>query len=231
VNEAVALLLNPLTKDCAEAIIDGMGTPTTLRDKLLQEGTELIVAEQIRLQQQEVGPTTTAESDSPGSSPPVKSYHEVAQASSALLFGAPVPTNTKRGFQEYHHKDEATAVFRRWMAHQEDWVNVALAQGATEDRAALAKSMCFRRGGAVCWNVVELYRLDILRWFKEVGEPQFPTIAMVARIWLGKVSSSAFQERVFSTGGVVMAPTRTKTDNDRAEKQLLLCKNKAEIQV
>lgn len=231
VNEAVALLLDPRTKDCADAIIDGMGTPTALRDKLLQQGTELIVAEQIRLQQQQAGPMTTVDSESPGSSPPAKSYREVAQSSSALLFGAPVPTKTKRGFQESHLKDEATAVFRRWMAHQEDWVSVALAQGATEDRATLAKSMCFRRGGAVCWNVVELFRLDILRWFREVGEPQFPTIAMIARIQLGKVSSSAFQERVFSTGGVVMSPTRTQTDNDRAEKQLLLCKNKSEIQV
>jgi hypothetical protein len=89
----------------------------------------------------------------------------------------------------------------------------------------------FTRGGTVCWNDVELYRLDLLRWFKKVGEPQLPTITMIARIWIGKMSSSTFQDRVLSTRVVVIAPTRTQTDNDRVDKQLLLCKNKAEIQV
>jgi len=51
VNEAVALLLDPRTKNCAGDIIDGMGTPTTYRDKLLEAGADMIVAEMIRLQQ------------------------------------------------------------------------------------------------------------------------------------------------------------------------------------
>jgi hypothetical protein len=117
------------------------------------------------------------------------------------------------------------------MEYQVDWVNVALAQGAVDDRAALAKSLCFKRGGLVCWNVVELSRINHLHWFRDVGERMFPSIAALARIWLGKVSSSAFQERVFSTAGLVMSPTRSQTDNDRAEKQLLLCKNKSEIPI
>jgi hypothetical protein len=104
-----------------------------------------------------------------------------------------VPTKTKEGFQASHVKDEATATLRRWMSYQVDWVNVALSQGSTDDRSALSKKMCFKRGDQVCWNVVELSLINLLEWFRDVGEPTFPTIATLARIWLGKVSSSAFK--------------------------------------
>lgn len=95
---------------------------------------------------------------------------------------------------------------------------MALAQGVDGDRAQLSKSMCFKRDdGTVCWNVVELYRVDVLLWFKEIGEPKFPEIAILARIWLGKVSSTAFQEHIFSTAGIVMSPLHSQTDNACAE--------------
>lgn len=109
------------------------------------------------------------------------------------------------------------------MSYKVNLVNVALSQGAAEDRTALAKKVCFERGGQVCWNVVELCRINLLEWFRDVGKLTFPTISTLARIWLDKVSLSAFQDRVVSSAGLVMPPTRTQSDNNRAEKQLLLC--------
>ncbi|KAE8959742.1 hypothetical protein PR003_g31588 [Phytophthora rubi] len=47
--------------------------------------------------------------------------------------------------------------------------------------------------------------------------------------WLGRSPSNAFQERVFTTGGFVMSSLRARTDNQRAEVQVLLKHNRAEI--
>jgi len=70
------------------------------------------------------------------------------------------------------------------------------------------------------WNLFELYRqVDIVRWFREVGEQEFHSIAVLARQRLGKIASSAYQERVFSTASFVMGPLRTRTENFRAENQ------------
>jgi hypothetical protein len=149
--------------------------------------------------------------------------NDSSESNPALLFGSPVPRTTKRGYHETRLKDEASTVVQRWMHLQEDWISVAIDQGDTGDRAALSKTMCFKKDNdTVCWNLVELYRVDILRWFRDVGEPSFPALADIARVWLGKVSSTAFQERVFSTGGAVMSARRTRTDNDRAEMEMLL---------
>ncbi|OWZ23221.1 hypothetical protein PHMEG_0001934 [Phytophthora megakarya] len=80
------------------------------------------------------------------------------------------------------------------------------------------------------WSLLGLYRhVDVLQWFRDEGESQFPSIALLARIHLGKISSSAFQERVFSTRGIIMGPLRTRTDSRRSEKQLLLRHNREEV--
>ncbi|RAW40398.1 hypothetical protein PC110_g3410 [Phytophthora cactorum] len=60
-------------------------------------------------------------------------------------------------------------------------------------------------------------------------EVQLPSSTLLARIHVGKISSSAFHGRVFSTGGIVMGPLRTRTESRRAEKQLLLRHNRDDI--
>ncbi|KAE8978529.1 hypothetical protein PF011_g23200 [Phytophthora fragariae] len=44
----------------------------------------------------------------------------------------------------------------------------------------------------------------------------FPSIAALARVWLGKSPSNAFQERVFSTGSFVVSYLRIHNDSERA---------------
>ncbi|KAG1704832.1 hypothetical protein DVH05_004859 [Phytophthora capsici] len=94
----------------------------------------------------------------------------------------------------------------------------------------MAGLLLVRRNGTVRWSLQGLFKhVDVCRWFKEVGAKQFPSIAALARVWLGRASSNAFQERVFSTGGLIMSPRRTRTDNERAEMQVLLKQNRSEI--
>jgi hypothetical protein len=80
------------------------------------------------------------------------------------------------------------------------------------------------------WNVEQLCgRVDICRWFEEIGQDKYPSISKLARVWLGRGCSTAFQERVFSTGSFVMSALRTRTDNERAQRQLILRHNRLEI--
>ncbi|KAE9250658.1 hypothetical protein PF002_g4671 [Phytophthora fragariae] len=95
----------------------------------------------------------------------------------------------------------------------------------------LTRLLLVRRGDVICYRVDALCEyVDILRWFRESGSVQFLSIAALSRVWLGRAPFSAFQERVFSTGGIVMSSLRTRTDNHRAEMQVVLKHNRKEIQ-
>ncbi|EGZ13704.1 hypothetical protein PHYSODRAFT_453543, partial [Phytophthora sojae] len=75
------------------------------------------------------------------------------------------------------------------------------------------------------YNVLQLYQdIDILQWFKETGERDFPSVALLARIYLGKPMSTAPQERFFSIAGYIVNDLRTSLDDKRAE---MLCFMKA----
>ncbi|GMF62724.1 unnamed protein product [Phytophthora fragariaefolia] len=48
------------------------------------------------------------------------------------------------------------------------------------------------------YNALQLYReVDILAWSRDNGEDEFPSVAILARIYLGKPLSTATQERFF----------------------------------
>lgn len=80
------------------------------------------------------------------------------------------------------------------------------------------------------WNFEQFCEhIDVCRWFAEFGQKMYPSIAELARVWLGRGSSTAFQERVFSTGSFVMSPLRTWTDNERERRQLVLRHNRLEL--
>ncbi|KUF95930.1 Cysteine synthase [Phytophthora nicotianae] len=148
-----------------------------------------------------------------------------------LLFGAPIRTNqTREEVKEQEVDARADRVLTEWLELEPDWLDVADCQNPSKSREELRKEMCIANDKGSYWSLLDLYRhVDVLRWFRDEGEDRFPSIALLARIHLGKVSSSAFQERVFSSGGIVMGPLRTRTDHRRAEKQLLLRHNRNEL--
>ncbi|OWY92635.1 hypothetical protein PHMEG_00038285, partial [Phytophthora megakarya] len=84
--------------------------------------------------------------------------------------------------------------------------------------------------GGMFWKLDEMIKnIDICAWFREEGETLFQSVALLAWIWLERSPTTAFQERVFSSGGIVMSKLRTRTANERAENQLLLKHNSHEI--
>ncbi|KAE9278236.1 hypothetical protein PF008_g28662 [Phytophthora fragariae] len=124
--------------------------------------------------------------------------------------------------------EEAGKILEEWYQFTVDWVATAVLQSTDTAKSSddFTPLLLVRRNGVVCWRVEAVCEhVDILRWFREVGSARFPSIAALARIWLGRAPSNAFQERVFSTGGIVMSNLRTRTDNRRAEMQVLLKQN------
>ncbi|ETN00859.1 hypothetical protein PPTG_17709 [Phytophthora nicotianae INRA-310] len=106
-------------------------------------------------------------------------------------------------------RQEADEVLDRWLSHNVPWVQVAVQQA--DDKGMTAEAMTglllVRRSGTVRWSLQGLFKhLDVCRWFKEVGAKRFPSVSVLARVWRGRVSSNAFQERVFSTGPAQAEP-------------------------
>jgi hypothetical protein len=67
---------------------------------------------------------------------------------------------------------------------------------------------------------------DILAWFKKVGGEKFPTISLLARSELGKMSNSGYQERVFSSANGAMNKKQGRMGYAVLEKRTLLFHNK-----
>jgi hypothetical protein len=67
---------------------------------------------------------------------------------------------------------------------------------------------------------------DILAWFKTVGGEKFPTISLLARRELGKMSNSGFQERVFSSANGAMNKKQGRMGYAVLEKRTILYHHK-----
>ncbi|ETK74735.1 hypothetical protein L917_18261 [Phytophthora nicotianae] len=127
---------------------------------------------------------------------------------------------------------EADEVLDRWLIHIVPWVQVAVQQadGKGMNAEAITGLLLVRRNGTVRWSLQGLFKhVDVGWWFQENGAKLFSSVAALARVWLGRVSLNAFQERVFSTGGLIVSSRHTSTDNERAEMQVLLKQNRSEI--
>ncbi|POM74491.1 Hypothetical protein PHPALM_8543 [Phytophthora palmivora] len=73
------------------------------------------------------------------------------------------------------------------------------------------------------YNALQLYReVDILAWFRGIGQVEFPAVAALARIYLGKPLSAAPQERFFSLSSYVVNDLRTCLDEKRVEMMCLM---------
>ncbi|KAF4136244.1 hypothetical protein GN958_ATG14563 [Phytophthora infestans] len=149
-----------------------------------------------------------------------------------VMCGAPLVASSSSNTPVASLHDRADEVLAKWYQHSVNWVPVALQQASDDQltEADLTKLLLVRRRNDVCWNLQALCEhIDICHWYRETGAATFPSIAALARVWLGRSPSNAFQERVFSTGAFVMGPLRTSTDNRRAEIQVLMKHNRAEI--
>jgi hypothetical protein len=76
-------------------------------------------------------------------------------------------------------------------------------------------------------NLKELVtKFDTMKYFREKGAEEWPSITILARIHFSKMDNSAFQERVFSTAANVMSKAQNKMKFEHLEMRTLLVQNK-----
>ncbi|EEY61522.1 uncharacterized protein PITG_01836 [Phytophthora infestans T30-4] len=237
----LCVLLDPRTKSSAKKLAADSSIPRKeekavykdsydfLRDEHRQVFAQMSKQGKIPMSQQASSQSSmfSQESTSPSSSPSSTGWDDEDE----LLLGAPIRARkTREEVKESEVNARVDAVVKDWLELEPEWLEVAQQQNPDMSKEDLSKDMTTDSHNGMCWALLGLYKhVDVLRWFREEGEFLFPSIALLVRIHLGKVSSSAFQERLFSTGGKVMGPLRTRTDSRRAEKQLLLRHNREEI--
>ena len=124
---------------------------------------------------------------------------------------------------------ESDKIVDNWMNLRIDFDAVAKQQKDEPfDTTKLYKKVTKSGQSTIVYSIDALYHhVDVLQWWKE-NETKFPTLAIMARIFLSRELTSCFQERVFSIGGFTGNKYRTATLDDRAEKLALGCANKDE---
>ncbi|KAG1711378.1 hypothetical protein DVH05_008632 [Phytophthora capsici] len=230
----MALLLDPRTKRTAKNYLSTAENPEAHAETILAATKELLYTEHREMYRlkhshsaNEDNSGTSSVSNSPGCEVPDASDTEMS-----LLCGEEVSPQSEQSLADSNLAKEADAVVDMWLDLRVEWGEVAKSQYKDADKRSevLGKLSMPQPNGKRVWNVERLCEyIDVRRWFIETGERAFPTIAMLARTWLGRSCSTAFQERVFSTGSFVMSPLRSRTDNERAHKQLILRHNREEI--
>ena len=79
--------------------------------------------------------------------------------------------------------------------------------------------------GAV--SILELVaKFDTMKYFREAGQVDWPSITILARIHFSKMDNSAFQERVFSTAKNAQEENQGQMKVDHLEKRTLISHNK-----
>ncbi|KAG3086704.1 hypothetical protein PI124_g18169 [Phytophthora idaei] len=155
------------------------------------------------------------ESTSPFSSPSSTGW----DGEDELLLGAPIRASKSRDeVKEPEINARADTAMKAWIELEPEWLEIVELQSPDNKKEDLSKeTMTDAHNGMhwqMYWGLLGLYKhVDVLKWLRDEGETQFPTITLLARIHLGKISSSPFQERVFTTGGIAMGPLRNRTDS------------------
>eukprot|EP00957_Ditylum_brightwellii_P181433 13820546-Ditylum_brightwellii.AAC.1 len=123
-------------------------------------------------------------------------------------------------------RKEADDLVDKWLNLSVNFNDVAKNQNAKSPSLTVRKRNRSGDGNVDVYKLDLLYHhIDVLMWWK-LNATSFPSIAIMARVYLSRELTSCFQERVFSIGGYVSNRLRSCTDEDRAEKQLLGKANK-----
>ncbi|KAI9995974.1 hypothetical protein PInf_013152 [Phytophthora infestans] len=140
-----------------------------------------------------------------------------------IMYGSTLVTSAMNSSPVSTLHEQADEVLRKWLKHTVQWVRVAVDQDLDSKLTPedFTRLLLVQHQDIVCWRLQGLCKhMDVCKWFRETGSPLFPSVAALARVWLERSPSNAYQERVFPTGAFVMSSLCTKSDNRRAEMQV-----------
>ena len=119
-----------------------------------------------------------------------------------------------------HHEcidinNQADEVFKEWMNTFINWNDYLLVNAPRNTKIKTFMD---------CYHFA-----DPLRWYREVGQAKFPSVALFARLQLHRTDSASLQETVFSAAGTIMNSKQSRMDPDRFEQRALLYFNRLYI--
>ncbi|POM64452.1 Hypothetical protein PHPALM_20008 [Phytophthora palmivora] len=220
----MALLLDPRTKRSAANYLRIPDTSEAATEKILTKAKEGLRTEHRVICEEE---TSTSTSRSPSGDCNSSSDTELD-----LLCGEEVTQSTEESVADADAALNAKAdeLLEQWLNLRIEWDQVAKHQYSDKKGEMVLSRLTIRNRrhrNVRVWNVEQLcQQINVCQWFAESGQARFPSVAKLARVWLGRSCSTAFQKRVFSTGTFVMCTLRTRTDNERAQRQLVLRHNR-----
>mmetsp|Transcript_32277 Transcript_32277/g.67858 ORF Transcript_32277/g.67858 Transcript_32277/m.67858 type:complete len:853 (-) Transcript_32277:67-2625(-) len=109
---------------------------------------------------------------------------------------------------------DADDVFEKWMNH-----TVKFSKYVFDSQQPM------KAVGAVKFKEL-VAKFDTMKYYREKGKEEWPTITILARIHFSKMDNSAFQERVFSTAANVMSKVQNRMGFAHLEMRTLLAQNK-----
>ncbi|POM64825.1 Hypothetical protein PHPALM_19596 [Phytophthora palmivora] len=121
--------------------------------------------------------------------PELQSPARPRKASQACLFGAPALSSTNHEVRNNHILEGADVIMQNWINLDVPWECIVWSQLTLDEKKYV------RRAKSLQPKTTKQKKQHILHWFRDEGEKKFPSIAVVAKQYLGRVTSSAYQER------------------------------------
>lgn len=119
------------------------------------------------------------------------------------------------------HVERANALVDEWMKLKINFQDIAKDQDPNLSINIGIKKRSSDGTVRCNFSYEKLYKhIDTLKWW-EGNSARFPSLALMARVYLSRELTNSFQERVFPSGGFVNNIRRTTMDVSRAEKLTL----------
>ncbi|KAG3117129.1 hypothetical protein PI124_g4373 [Phytophthora idaei] len=136
----------------------------------------------IALSQETSQSSLLSQDSSPFSSPSSTGWDDADE----LLLGPPIrATKTRDEVKETEVSARADAIMREWLDLELEWLEVAQRRNPDIKIEDLSKDMSIDAHSGMHYALLGLYKhIDVLKWFRDEGEAQFPSIALLARIHL-----------------------------------------------
>ncbi|POM76625.1 Hypothetical protein PHPALM_6110 [Phytophthora palmivora] len=219
----ICILLDPRTKSSAKKIA-AVGNITHKEEKAIYKGgldylrdehrkmfSEMTKQGKMPLAQQSSQSSLLSQEStlSPCSSPFSIGWNDEDE----LLLGAPIrTTKTRDEVKESEINARADRVMQDWLDFEPEWLETAQRQNPGKMKEELSKEMTIDKADGVHWALLGQYKhVNMLNWFRDEGESQFPTTSLLARIHLGKISFTAFHKRVGNCNGPPLHPDGQQT--------------------
>ncbi|KAL3659235.1 hypothetical protein V7S43_015813 [Phytophthora oleae] len=202
----MALLLDPRTKRAAKNYLQipdwaQAATGHILEDtKALLRAKHRVMYKALHINEDAEGDAVNSAASSPGRDCSSSSDTELD-----FLCGEEVLEPVDSTPTDVSLNAKADAVMEQWLDLRIGWEEVVRHQIPDKQECDRVLSKLTIRNkkqeNVRVWNVEQLcQQVDVCRWFADYGQARFPSVAKLARVWLGRRCSTAFQERVFFNG-------------------------------